>query len=83
MLFAITNQQRKLQNNQILTAGWRGGQTISNPQDGVLYDNAYIPRNWDQVVDEQDRERTNASLVLQYAPSDDITITVDGLISKI
>ena len=82
VLFAITNQQRKLQNNQILTAGWRGGQTISNPQDGVLYDNAYIPRNWDQVVDEQDRERTNASLVLQYAPSDDITITVDGLISK-
>lgn len=82
VLFAITNQQRKLQNNQILTAGWRGGQTISNPQDGVLYDNAYIPRNWDQIVDEQDRERTNASLVLQYAPSDDITITVDGLISK-
>ena len=82
VLFAITNQQRKLQNNQILTAGWRGGQTISNPQDGVLFDNAYIPRNWDQVVDEQDRERTNASLVLQYAPSDDITVTVDGLISK-
>ncbi|MBH0060780.1 TonB-dependent receptor [Pseudoalteromonas sp. NZS71] len=82
VLFAITNQQRKLQNNQILTAGWRGGQTISNPTDGVLFDNAYIPRNWDQVVDEQDRERTNASLVLQYAPSDDVTITVDGMISK-
>jgi TonB-dependent receptor len=82
VLFAITNQQRKLQNNQILTAGWRGGQTISNPTDGVLFEDAYIPRNWDQVVDEQDRERTNASLVLQYAPSDDITVTVDGLISK-
>ncbi|GAB0111047.1 TonB-dependent receptor [Pseudoalteromonas distincta] len=82
VLFAITNQQRKLQNNQILTAGWRGGQTISNPTDGVLFENAYIPRNWDQVVDEQDRERTNASLVLQYAPSDDVTITVDGMISK-
>lgn len=82
VLFAITNQQRKLQNNQILTAGWRGGQTISNPTDGILFEDAYIPRNWDQIVDEQDRERTNASLVLQYAPSEDITITVDGLISK-
>ncbi len=82
VLFAITNQQRKLQNNQILTAGWRGGQTISNSRDGVLFEDAYIPRNWDQVVDEQDRERTNASLVLQYAPSEDVTVTVDGLISK-
>ncbi|MBQ4832598.1 TonB-dependent receptor [Pseudoalteromonas sp. MMG010] len=82
VLFAITNQQRKLQNNQILTAGWRGGQTISNPTDGVLFEDAYIPRNWDQVVDEQDRERTNASLVLQYAPSDDVTVTLDGFISK-
>ncbi|WP_445429054.1 TonB-dependent receptor [Alishewanella sp. HL-SH05] len=82
VLVAVSQQERQVQINQINTAGWRGGQTISNVRDGILATNVYIPRNWDQIVDEQDRSRTNASLVLQYAPSDDITITLDGLMSK-
>ncbi|WP_352260286.1 hypothetical protein, partial [Psychrobacter sp. TB55-MNA-CIBAN-0194] len=36
----------------------------------------------DQIVDQQDRTRTNGSLVFQYAPSDDVSITLDGFISK-
>jgi TonB-dependent receptor len=82
VLAAFSQQERKVQINQINTAGWLGGQTISNRRDGVLATNVYIPRNWDQIVDEQDRKRTNASLVLQYAPSEDMTITLDGLMSK-
>lgn len=82
VLVALSHQERKVQINQINTAGWRGGQTISNIRDGVIATNAYIPRNWDQIVDQQDRTRTNASLVFQYAPSEDITITLDGLYSK-
>jgi iron complex outermembrane recepter protein len=82
VLLAVSQQERKVQVNQIATAGWRGGQTISNKNDGVLFSNAYIPRNWDQIIDEQERSRTNASLVLQFAPSDDVTVTLDGLISK-
>ncbi|WOT05034.1 TonB-dependent receptor [Shewanella youngdeokensis] len=81
-LLAVSHQERDVQINQIATAGWRSGQTISNSRDGVLFTNAYIPRNWDQIVDEQERTRTNASLVFQYAPSDDISITLDGFISK-
>lgn len=76
--FAVSHQERDVQINRIQTAGWRPGQTISNARDGVLFNNAFIPRNWDQIVDEQERERTNASLVLQYAPSDDLQITLDG-----
>lgn len=82
VLLAVSQQERKVQINQMNTGGWLGGQTISNSRDGVLATNVYIPRNWDQIVDEQDRKRTNASLVLQYAPSEDITITLDGLMSK-
>ncbi|WP_076540661.1 TonB-dependent receptor [Shewanella sp. UCD-KL21] len=82
VLLAVSHQERKVQINQIATAGWRSGQTISNSRDGVLFTNAYIPRNWDQIVDEQDRTRTNGSLVLQYAPSEDVSITLDGFISK-
>ncbi len=76
--FAVSHQERDVQINRIQTAGWRPGQTISNNRDGVLFENAFIPRNWDQIVDEQERERTNASLVLQFAPSEDLQITLDG-----
>ncbi|REL25630.1 TonB-dependent receptor [Thalassotalea euphylliae] len=82
VLLAVTHSERDVQINRIETAGWRGGQTISNNRDGVLFTNAYIPRNWDQIVDQQERTRTNASLVFQYAPSDDVTISLDGFVSK-
>ena len=82
ILGAVSYQERDVQINRIETAGWRPGQTISNNRDGVLFENAYIPRNWDQIVDEQNRKRLNASLALQYAPSDDLTVTLDGFVSK-
>ena len=82
ILAAVSYQQRKVQINRIETAGWRPGQTISNNTDGVLFENAYIPRNWDQIVDEQDRERINASIAMQWAPSEDLTLTFDGFVSK-
>ncbi len=81
-LLSVSHQERDVQNNQILTAGWRGGQTISNSRDGVLFTNAYIPRNWDQVVDQQKRKRTNASVVFQFAPNEDVSIKLDGFMSK-
>lgn len=81
-LAAISYSERDVQINGIGTAGWRPNQTISNNRDGVLFENAYIPRNWDQTVDQQKRTRLNASLALQYAPSDDLTLTLDGFVSK-
>lgn len=82
ILFAASHQERNVQINEISTAGWRPGQTASNKNDGVLFSNVYIPRNWDQSVDVQERTRDNASLVLQFAPSDDLSITLDGFVSK-
>lgn len=82
LLGAVSYQQRDVQINTIGTAGWRPGQTISNNRDGVLFENAYIPRNWDQAVDEQERTRLNASISAQYAPSDSMTLTLDGFYSK-
>lgn len=81
VLFSLSHEQRDVQINRIETAGWRPGQTISNSRDGVLFSNAYIPRNWDQIVDQQERTRTNANLVFQFAPSEDITVTLDGSMS--
>lgn len=88
ILLTLSHQERDLQINQIGTAGWRPGLTLSrrgeNPGDDpiVLASNVFLPRNWDQVVDQQERTRTNASLVFQFAPSEDVTVTVDGFVSK-
>ena len=82
VLLAASHQERQVQINRIQTAGWRPGLTLSNRNDGIIADNVYLPRNWDQLVDQQDRTRTNVSLVAQYAPSDDVTITLDGFVSK-
>lgn len=78
VLLSASRQEREVQINRIETAGWRPGQTISNRNDGVLFTNAFIPRNWDQIVDQQERTRENANLVLQFAPNDDLSITLDG-----
>ncbi len=82
VLLSASRDERTVQINRIETVGWRPGQTISNRADGVLFTNAYIPRNWDQIVDEQERTRDNANLVLQFAPTDDLAITLDGFISR-
>ncbi|MEO0366413.1 MAG: TonB-dependent receptor [Pseudomonadota bacterium] len=81
-LVSLSYQERDVQINQIGTAGWRPGQTISNRNDGVLFSNAFIPRNWDQIVDNQQRERTNAAVTLQWAPSDELTLTFDGFYTE-
>lgn len=82
VLFAASHQTRKVNINSIGTAGWRPGITVSNTAGDILAEDIYIPRNMDHAVDEQERTRTNASLVLQYAPTDDITLTFDGFISE-
>jgi iron complex outermembrane receptor protein len=82
VLFAASHQKRDVDINSIGTAGWRPGINVENTAGEVLASNIYIPRNMDHVSDVQQRTRTNASLVLQYAPSDDISITFDGFVSE-
>ncbi len=88
ILFAVSHQERAVQINRIETVGWRPGLTLENnagddDPDTVetIATNVYLPRNWDQIVDNQDRTRTNGSLVFQFAPNDDIAITLDGFVS--
>jgi TonB-dependent receptor len=82
VLLAVSHSERDVQINRIETAGWMPGREIKTTSGDTLFTNAYIPRNWDQIVDNQERTRTNASLVLQFAPSEDVNITLDGFVSK-
>ena len=90
VLAAASFQQRKLQTNMLETRYWRPDVSITdrseldNPDyaDSAQYNGVYVPQNFDQIVDLVDRERTSGNLVIQYAPNDDMTLTLDGLYSK-
>ncbi|MBR9911530.1 MAG: TonB-dependent receptor [Gammaproteobacteria bacterium] len=81
VLFAYSRQERELQSNIFRTATWRPGLTLFNTG-GIVANNATIPRNFAQVVDNSERARDNGSLVFQFALSENLTATVDGFVSR-
>jgi len=85
-------QRRKNRLNLAGTDGWiinggtptsaiNGGagvqKTASNPQG-----NLFVPQDFGTTVQFEDRERIGGTLVLQYKPNDDLTLTSDTLYSK-
>ncbi|MET3711583.1 TonB-dependent receptor [Sphingomonas trueperi] len=57
--------------------GGKGAVGAGNPQGNI-----FIPQNFDTRVTREDRERIGGTLVLQYRPSDAVTVTADGLYTK-
>lgn len=51
--------------------------------DGVSYGTVYFPRNYDQIVQHETRERISGSLVAQFRPSDNFEMTFDALYSNL
>ncbi|HBY38326.1 MAG TPA: TonB-dependent receptor [Alteromonas sp.] len=85
VLLAVSHQERETRLNQAQIDGWLENVGVPNPvtKSGEAWDgNVFSPRNYDHKVTFEDRTRTNANLVLQYAPSDDLVITADALYSK-
>jgi iron complex outermembrane recepter protein len=84
VLLALSNQQRKTRLNQAQIDGWLENVGIQNPvtEAGQAYTgNIFSARNYDSRVTFEERTRTNANLVLQYAPSDNLIVTADALYS--
>ena len=83
-LFALSHSSRDTRLNQAQMDGWLENVGVPNPvtTSGTPYTgNVFSPRNYDHKVTFEERTRTNSNLVLQYAPSDDVTITADVLYS--
>ncbi|WP_105254497.1 TonB-dependent receptor [Pseudoalteromonas sp. T1lg75] len=51
-------------------------------EDGTEHSDVFMPRNYDQIVQRENRERKSANLVLQYQPSDDLMLSSDLLYSR-
>lgn len=84
VLLAVSHQERDTRLNQAQIDGWLENVGIPNPQteSGEAWNgNIFSPRNYDHKVTFEDRKRTNANLVFQYAINDDITLTADVLYS--
>lgn len=82
VLFALSYSERKTRLNQAQMDGWLENVGVPNPmtESGQAYEgNIFSPRNYDHKVTQENRERTNANLVLQYAPADNLIITADAL----
>ncbi|MCW8832808.1 MAG: TonB-dependent receptor plug domain-containing protein [Colwellia sp.] len=85
-LFAISYLERETRLNRAQSRGWRENSSFTRGTpmtiSGDVYQgDVFIPQNFDSLVTTENRERTNANLVLQYAPNDSLIITADALYS--
>lgn len=85
VLLAASYQKRKTRLDAMVSDGWL--ENVGIPQAEInggagFEGNIFSPRNIDHKVTFEDRERIGGSLVLQYAPTNDLEITLDGLYSK-
>ncbi len=84
VLLAVSRKESNTRLNQAQTDGWLENVGIPDAQlnGGAGHDgNVFSARNYDTKVTFEERTRTNANLVLQFAPSDSLELTVDALYS--
>lgn len=84
VLLAVSHQERETRLNQAQMDGWLENVGVPNPvtQAGDAWTgNVFSPRNYDHKVTFEERTRTNANLVFQYAPNDKLVVTADALYS--
>ena len=78
VLFSFSHQERKARIDQINTRGFLNGVDLSAVGGS---ENSFVQQTNVQLVDFQDRTRTGGTAVLQYAPSDNLTVTADVIYS--
>lgn len=84
VLLSVSHQERETRLNQAQMDGWLENVGVPDPQTQSGEDwngNIFSPRNYDHKVTFEERTRTNANLVLQFAVGEDVIITADALYS--
>lgn len=85
ILASVSYQKRKTRLESMVSDGWLENVGIrqSEINGGAGFEgNIFSPRNIDHKVTFEDRERIGGTLVLQYRPTDDLEVTLDGLYSS-
>lgn len=84
VLLGLSYKEANTRLNQAQTDGWLENAGIPKAElnGGTGFaGNVFSPRNYDTKVTFEERKRTNANLVLQYKPQDNLTLTADALFS--
>jgi TonB-dependent receptor len=88
VLLSLSVQERDAQVNQADTRGYyRVDRIATNDFDAVAGAgkeafNVWVPRNLDITSNSEERTRTSGTVVVQYAASEELTLSFDGLYSK-
>lgn len=87
VLVAASHQVRKFELERLAVDGWVRNpgfneDELINPE-VVQSGTFFMPQNYNVSLQESERTRTNANLVFQYAPSDQVTVTADYLYSEL
>ncbi len=88
VLLSFSSQERDAQINQADTRGfYRVDRIATNDFDAATNTgkeafNVYVPRNLDLVSNKEERKRTSGTLTVQFAATEDLELTFDGLYSK-
>ena len=93
--FAINQQRRDFQKQDAGIQGWQANVALpSNLDESMVIDprpvddegnrigNHFFPRDMNYSITDVQRERTNGYVVFQYAPIDDLILTLDYTASK-
>ncbi|GAC22291.1 TonB-dependent receptor [Paraglaciecola arctica] len=78
VLFSFSSSSRESRYDEANTAYYRKTNEVVGHEGTQLY----VPRNYDQIAQTEERDRTGGTLVLQYKPAENITLTADALYSK-
>jgi len=81
LLASLSYQKRTASVRSISTDGYLTKQSVG-PSARPLFTNVYAPRNQDVNETRDQRSRLGATVVAQYAPTDELTFTVDGLYNR-
>ncbi len=84
ILVAVSTKESNTRLNQAQTDGWleNVGIPASELNGGAGHNgNVFSARNYDTKVTFEERTRTNANIVMQFAPNSDLEVTLDALYS--
>lgn len=81
-LVSLSHQKRKARINEAQTDGWLLNTDIPEAELSTQSDNIFVPRNYDQRVRFDTRERTGGTIVLQYRPTTNLDLSLDLLTSQ-
>lgn len=91
---SFNHYQRDFQRQQANIQGWQANVDLPDLDDALVIDpraidengdrigNHFFPKDMNYGIDDVENERTNAQLTMQYAPTEDVKVTLDYTVTN-